>query len=253
MQAILNNNFLLGTLLAKDLPQKERLLVGLAAGQMPRSNPIGAVLLKPIIDARVEAERKSAAADTSSSTLQRPVEIELPAESATARLRIEGVPGSSWSLRDAPQGVEIHAEGEYARLTFRDQTQTSVVAIVDGIERRFRVRRGPAPSGNGAGGGGGISRANVEALLAALNQLAGSREGAGQAGTGGWEQSGESPAAQRPAAAAGRGGYGSSREFPGAEQTSASQSGAAAKDQPLGAEGGGEPAPAGSAKARQRG
>jgi hypothetical protein len=61
---ILNNNFVLGMVIANRLPRREALLVGLAAGQIPPSSGMGPVLLKPIVDSqiRLRTERDAAVA-----------------------------------------------------------------------------------------------------------------------------------------------------------------------------------------------
>ena len=68
MNEFLNNNFLFGFLLARDREdQNQKLSYGLTAGQFPKANPLGLVLLKRQIDTleEVEGERD---------TLQRRVE-----------------------------------------------------------------------------------------------------------------------------------------------------------------------------------
>ena len=57
MNAVFNQNFLVGFLLSKGLPQQEQFLTGLLAAQLPANSPISVLLLKPIIDKRLEAER----------------------------------------------------------------------------------------------------------------------------------------------------------------------------------------------------
>jgi DNA repair exonuclease SbcCD ATPase subunit len=62
MNGLFNKNFLYGYLLARDREdQNEKLNFGLTAGQFPRSNPLGLVLLKRQIDTleEVEGERET--------------------------------------------------------------------------------------------------------------------------------------------------------------------------------------------------
>jgi len=68
MNGIFNNNFLMGFLLAKDLPRNEQFTMGLAAGQS--KTIVGPLLLKPQIDTRVDLEAKNTTLQTNINTIQ---------------------------------------------------------------------------------------------------------------------------------------------------------------------------------------
>ena len=55
--------FVLGMALAKDLPRNEAATTGFAASMFPAGNIFGAVMLKPLIDARAEAEARAKRAE----------------------------------------------------------------------------------------------------------------------------------------------------------------------------------------------
>ena len=54
--SLINNNFVVGMLLAKDLSRQDQLLVGLSAGQMGSSSAVGIVGLKQLVDETVSAQ-----------------------------------------------------------------------------------------------------------------------------------------------------------------------------------------------------
>lgn len=86
---IFNSNFLLGMVLAKDLPKEQKLLCGLTAGLFPKRNMMGPVLLKPQIDARIDLDKKRVFAEDLANKLQLPLEIEISAVATTAALTIK--------------------------------------------------------------------------------------------------------------------------------------------------------------------
>jgi len=56
--SLINTNFIVGMVVAKDLPRQDQILTGLSAGQMGRASAVGIVGLKQVVDKRVEAESK---------------------------------------------------------------------------------------------------------------------------------------------------------------------------------------------------
>jgi hypothetical protein len=85
MDGIFNNNFLLGMILAKDLPKEQKLLYGMTAGLFPKTNMMGPLLLKPQIDTRIDLETKRANLEKH---LEAPLTIKIPAAAAAAGLSI---------------------------------------------------------------------------------------------------------------------------------------------------------------------
>ena len=56
--SLINTNFIVGMLVAKDLPRQDQILTGLSAGQMGASSAVGIVGLKQVVDKRIDAESK---------------------------------------------------------------------------------------------------------------------------------------------------------------------------------------------------
>lgn len=144
MNGMFNNNFVVGMLLARDLPRQDQLLTGLVAGQMPANSPIGPLLLKPIIDARVAADGGRTSAEAEASGLRQALEIELPAGTRTVTLR---VPDASGVAITASGGATVDADG---KVTLPETVASATIAIAaDGVVREVTVRAALAATPSG--------------------------------------------------------------------------------------------------------
>lgn len=143
MNGIFNNNFLIGFLLAKDLPRNEALTVGLTSGMFPQNNMVGPLLLKPQIDTRIDLETKNTSLQGSLNTVKSelataslPLEMDL-SSGTTAMLRIKGATKSTFGIEGSPQnGFGITPVGE---LTVGREGQATILVEVDGVPRRIIV------------------------------------------------------------------------------------------------------------------
>ena len=148
MTGLLNQNFLLGFLLARDLGQQESVTVGLAASQMRERNLIGPVLLKPLIDARREAGERADKLDRQIEALRRPARIR-PRFNTEGELQLEvsilDSPDATWRISGPPDSsikFEPQSNGT-ARITFKEFTnadkEATLIATIGGIDREIRV------------------------------------------------------------------------------------------------------------------
>lgn len=143
MNGIFNNNFLIGFLLAKDLPRNEALTVGLTSGMFPQNNMVGPLLLKPQIDTRIDLETKNTSLQGSLNTVKSelataslPLEMDL-SSGTTAMLRIKGATKSTFGIEGSPQnGFGITPAGE---LTVGREGQATILVEVDGVPRSIIV------------------------------------------------------------------------------------------------------------------
>lgn len=141
MNGLFNQNFLVGMLLARDMERDKALLVGLMAGQMSPKNPVGPILVKPLLDDRAALETGKKTAETQVGILSHPLRVELPAGTTDARLRIAGVDTAKWSV-EKKDGVDLVADAGDLKLAdvTKDATAT-LVAAIDGVVRRVEVVR----------------------------------------------------------------------------------------------------------------
>lgn len=152
MNGIFNNNFLMGFLLAKDLPRNEALTVGLAAGQSRTF--LGPLLMQPTLVARKDFEDKNTTLQTSIQTIQGELatnqtkladaqkELDVLGRQMTievGKLSTAGVPvtlkiptGSpvNWRLDSPITGVDLKPDGA---LTIKPgSTGTTSISVDDG-------------------------------------------------------------------------------------------------------------------------
>ena len=142
MNGIFNNNFLIGFLLAKDLPRNEALTVGLTSGMFPQNNMVGPLLLKSQIDTRIDLDTKNASLQGSLNTIKSelakaslPLVMDL-SSGTTATLGIEGATKSSFKIEGTPpKGFNITG-GE---LIVGSEGQATILVEVDGVPRKIIV------------------------------------------------------------------------------------------------------------------
>jgi hypothetical protein len=60
---LISSNFLVGMIVARNLPRQDQLLVGLSAGQMGASSAVGIVGLKQLVDGRTDSDARAASAE----------------------------------------------------------------------------------------------------------------------------------------------------------------------------------------------
>ncbi|MGB7292645.1 MAG: hypothetical protein WBD99_10775 [Thermodesulfobacteriota bacterium] len=144
MNGIFNNNFLIGFLLAKDLPRNEALTVGLAAGQS--KTIVGPLLLKPQIDARTELETKNASLQGSLNTVQtdlaslrRPLVMDMMSNN-TYTLSVSGAVTSTLAIKE-PSVKEVQiVEGKLSIQTIAEEKQATLsITTDDGVVRDIIV------------------------------------------------------------------------------------------------------------------
>ncbi|HEX4932023.1 MAG TPA: hypothetical protein VFV33_02515 [Gemmatimonadaceae bacterium] len=195
MEGVFNNNFLIGMLLARGAPRNEQFLAGMAAGQMPATQPVAPLFLKPISDQRLAAQHASVAAQAQAGALQQPIQIVLPDGADRVTLRVPGVPGatlartggSANSILDAATGiVSLPTIGSEATITVSNNGASRDVVVVRG----GRIGAG-ASLGAGAGAGLAADMTNDQlaavvgqAFLAALQTVLAGRGATGVAGSG---------------------------------------------------------------------
>jgi hypothetical protein len=170
MEGVFNNNFLIGMLLARGAPRNEQFLAGMAAGQMPTTQPVAPLFLKPIIDQRLAAENASVAAQAQAGALQQPIEIVLPDGTDRVTLRVPGVPGATLartggspnSTLDAATGiVSLPTVGSEATITVSNNGASRDVMVVRGA-------RLVAGTSLGATAGAGLAAGMTNDQLAAV-------------------------------------------------------------------------------------
>jgi hypothetical protein len=141
MNGLFNNNFLIGMLLAKDLPRQEQFIAGLVAGQMPANSPIGPLLLQPLVSRLATEEKGRTSAESNAVSLQQPLEVELPAGAETARV---GVPGAtaSFSRISGSEGTTIDSGTGVITLP-NAHGEEKIAIAVNGSAREITILRGP--------------------------------------------------------------------------------------------------------------
>jgi hypothetical protein len=114
-----NPNAMWGLLMGKDLEPKQRLLVTLAAAQIPASNSMGALYFKSPIDDLVKAQTdlttvKSTLAQAQSdlaqlqselASLRRTLRMEIPSSVGPLKLKVAGGANPEWVLQENPGNV----------------------------------------------------------------------------------------------------------------------------------------------------
>jgi hypothetical protein len=162
MNALFNNNFLVGMLLAKDLPRQEQLITGLVAGQMPANSPIGPLLLQPLVNRLATEEKGRASAESSNTSLQQPLEVELPLSAETARLRVPGVTTASFTRLGGSPDTTVDAVTGVVTLPNANEEETISIAV-DGTARQITLLRG-ARKTNGQTAGRALTEADLAEL-----------------------------------------------------------------------------------------
>lgn len=145
MNGMFNNNFLIGMLLARDLPRQEQFLTGLVAGQMPADSPVAPLLLQPIVNRAAAAERGRTTAESEATTLRRVIEIELPDSAETATLRMPGATGARFSRVEGSPGTTVDGNTGVVALPSR-KSEATVAITLNGSVRQVVILRGPRAS-----------------------------------------------------------------------------------------------------------
>lgn len=158
MNGLFNNNFLIGMLLAKDLPRQEQFITGLVAGQMPANSPIGPFLLQPLVSRLATEEKARTSAESSAASLLQPLEVELPAAAETARVSVPGAT-ASFSRISGTQGTTVDSGTGVVTLPSANSEERIAIAV-NGTTREITILRGPRTAGQTA------TRALSEAQLA---------------------------------------------------------------------------------------
>lgn len=128
-----NPNAMWGLVMGKDLEPKQRLLVTLAAAQIPASNTMGALYFKSPIDDLVTAQTQLATvnstlgqaqtdlaqAQAELASLRRTLWMEIPNSVGELTLKVEGGVTPKWALKENPDNV----------LTFSTPTDQEEVQI----------------------------------------------------------------------------------------------------------------------------
>ena len=170
MNALFNNNFLVGMLLARDLPRQEQFITGLVAGQMPANSPIGPLLLQPLVNRLATEEKARTSAESSNTALQQPLEVELPVTAETARLSVPGVTTASFSRLGGSPDTTVDAVTGVVTLPNANEEETISIAV-NGTSRQITLLRG-ARRTNGQTTGRTLTEADLaelgRAFLAAL-------------------------------------------------------------------------------------
>ena len=170
MNALFNNNFLVGMLLARDLPRQEQFITGLVAGQMPANSPIGPLLLQPLVNRLATEEKARTSAESSNTALQQPLEVELPVTAETARLSVPGVTTASFSRLGGSPDTTVDAVTGVVTLPNANEEETISIAV-NGTSRQITLLRG-ARRTNGQTAGRTLTEADLaelgRAFLAAL-------------------------------------------------------------------------------------
>lgn len=160
MNGIFNNNFLVGFLLAKDLPRNEALTVGLASGMFPQNNMVGPLLLKPQIDTRIDLEAKNASLQGSLNNIQgeliqakkelaslnRPLKVESREIGGILNFTISGAATTTLKFKDenARNGYEIN-DGGNLNISKGSGRVDLVITTDDGFKREFTFEKKVSP------------------------------------------------------------------------------------------------------------
>jgi hypothetical protein len=166
MNGLFNNNFLIGMLLARDLPRQEQFIAGLVAGQMPTNSPIGPLLLQPLVSRLATEEQGRTSAESNATALQQPLQVELPDTAETARLSVPGVTTASFSRVGGSPGTTVDNTTGVVALPEANAEETISIAV-NGTARQITIVRGARAS---ASNGQVASRALTEAELAELGR-----------------------------------------------------------------------------------
>jgi len=166
MNALFNNNFLVGMLLARDLPRQEQFITGLVAGQMPANSPIGPLLLQPLVSRLATEEQARASAESSNTALQQPLEVELPVTAETARLSVPGVTTASFSRLGGSPDTTVDSITGVVTLPNANEEETISIAV-NGTARQITLLRGSRKT-NGQTTGRTLTEADLAELGRAL-------------------------------------------------------------------------------------
>ena len=148
MNGLFNNNFLVGMLIARDLPKQDQFLSGLAAAQMQGDSMIGPLLLQPLVSRLATAENGRATAESGRETaesnaklLQRRLEVELPLVARTATLRVPGASTASFSRVSGTDGTTV--DGTTGVVALTEHGEQTIAIAVDGTAREVTIVNGP--------------------------------------------------------------------------------------------------------------
>jgi hypothetical protein len=167
-----NPNAMWGLVMGKDLEPKQRLLVTLAAAQIPATNSMGALYLKSPLDdlvkaqtdltavksnlgqaqtelttrstelAQVRAELAQARAELDS--LRRVPQIDVPNSVGSLTLKVAGGTSPKWTLQDPDSVVTVvgSTETEALQLTIHREKQglVKIALMSDGFTRQFELK-----------------------------------------------------------------------------------------------------------------
>lgn len=136
-----NNNFLIGMLVARDLPRQDQFLSGLVAAQMQGDSMIGPLLLQPLVSRLATAEKGRATAESNATLLQRRLEVELPLVARTATLRVPGSSTASFSKIAGSDGTTV--DGTTGVVALTEHGEETIAIAVDGTAREVTLVNGP--------------------------------------------------------------------------------------------------------------
>jgi hypothetical protein len=159
-----NPNAMWGLVMGKDLEPKQRLLVTLAAAQIPASNTMGALYFKSPIDDLVTAQTQLATVKSTLgqaqtelaqvraelASLQRTLRMEIPNSVGKLKLKVAGGANPKWVLQKNPDDVVT-----FSSPTDKEEVELRVAAAkvglaeidmtADGFTRRLELNVIQAP------------------------------------------------------------------------------------------------------------